>query len=270
MRLGIIRHWNEEGFVYASKKGLDCLEFCINDDEAAADFLLRAGDIRKWAEQYGIPVASAGRWSGMRVNPEGMINEAAKQSDKELIEAAAKIGCPVFNCGVNYAQSKSYDENIEIAAAYLGELVECGKENGVKVAAYNCSWDNFVTNPEAWSKILPRVEGLGIKYDPSHAAEANRDYLAELRDFGKYVRHVHIKGVVKIDGHVYDNAPAGLDMIPWGAVMDLLYANRYAGALSIEPHSSYWSGRRGEWGIDFTIKYMRQFLMPNELDEAQD
>ena len=270
MKLGIIRHWDEAGFIYASKKGLDFVEFCINDDEAAADFVPKTDDITKWAKQYGVEVGSVGRWSGMRIHPDGSVNEAAKQSDKALIEAAAKLGCPVFNCGVNYVNSKSFEENIEKAVMYLTELVAYGKEKGIKVAVYNCSWDNFVVKPEVWSKILPQVEGLGIKYDPSHAAEGNRDYLAELRDYGKYIRHVHIKGVVKIEGHVYDNAPAGLDMIPWGAVMDILYANRYTGALSIEPHSGYWSGRRGEWGIDFTIKYMRQFLMPNELDEAKD
>ncbi|MCL2815347.1 MAG: sugar phosphate isomerase/epimerase [Oscillospiraceae bacterium] len=268
MKLGIIKDWNEESFAYASKKGLDFLEFCVNDDGAAADFLPKTEDIKKWAAQYKIPAGSLGRWSGMRICPDGSINEAAKQSDLALIGAAAKIGCPVFNCGVNYVNSKSFDENIDTAAAYLAELVQYGQQKGVKVAVYNCSWDNFVTSPEAWSKILPRVEGLGIKYDPSHAAEGNRDYLAELRDFGKYVRHVHIKGVVKIDGHVYDNAPAGLDMIQWGAVMDMLYTNRYTGGLSIEPHSGYWTGRRGEWGIDYTIKYMRPLLMPDELDEV--
>lgn len=270
MKLGIIRYWNEASFIYASEKKLDFLEFCVNSDEAADEFPAQENNIIKWIRQYGVAVGSVGRWSGMRINPDGAVNEKAKQSELALIGTAAKIGCPVYNCGVNYVQSKSYDENIEIAVAYLTDIVNYGKKQGVKVAVYNCEWDNFVVKPQAWEKILPRVAGLGIKYDCSHAIYRNADFLTELRDYGKYIYHFHIKGNVKIDGKVFDDAPAGLDMIPWGAVMDILYANRYTGGVSIEPHSRYWGGRRGEWAIDFTIKHMRQFLMPDELDEIWD
>jgi len=246
------------------------LEFCINDDRAAEEVIANTDEISKRSKKYGVAVGSIGRWSGMRISPDGNVNEKAQQADLELVDAAAKLGCPVFNCGVNYTDSKSFDENIEIAVAYLTEIVNHGKKQGVKVAAYNCSWDNFVVEPKAWDKVLPRVEGLGIKYDASHAIYRNADYFAELRDYGKYIYHVHIKVNVKIGDKIFDDSPAGLDMIPWGAVMDVLYANRYAGGVSIEPHSQYWHGRRGEWAINFTIKYMKQFLMPNELDAIWD
>ena len=69
-----------------------------------------------------------------------------------------------------------------------------------------------------------------------------------------------------IDGEHYDDAPAGLDGINWGAHMDLLYTKNYNGVLSIEPHSSYWRGTKGEWGIDFTINYMRPYVMPDNYE----
>jgi len=267
MKLGIIKYWDEASFIYASEKKLDFLEFCINDDQAAEEFPAQQTNINKWIKQYGVQAGSVGRWSGMRINPDGTVNEKAKQSDLTLISTAAKINCPVYNCGVNYTQSKSYDENIEIAASYLNDLVSHGKKENVKVAVYNCEWDNFVVKAQVWKKILPLVENLGIKYDCSHAIYRNDDYFAELRDYGKYIYHFHIKGNVKIGETVFDDAPAGLDMIPWGAVMDVLYANRYKGGVSIEPHSKYWNGQRGEWAIDFTIKHMRNILMPDGLDD---
>jgi sugar phosphate isomerase/epimerase len=270
MRLGIIRYWNEASFVYAEAKKLEFLEFDVNHDYPADNFAAQTDNINNWIKRYGVPVQAIGRWGETRINPDGSVNENGHKSDLTLIESAAKIGCPFYMCGVNYTESKSYDENIETAVNYLSELVKFGKEKGVKIAVYNCDWSNFIVNPKAWEKILPRVEGLGIKFDPSHSMGRNADYFAELRDFAKYICHFHVKGVVKIEGREYDNAPAGLDMIPWGAVMDMLYANRYTGGLSIEPHSSKWRGRRGEWGIDFTINYMRQFLMPNELDGLWD
>lgn len=270
MKLGIISYWNEAGFIYAAAKNLEFVEFDVNYYCPADDFFAQTDNIIEWSKKYGVSVGAIGRWAETRINEDGSINENGYKSDLRLIEASAKVGCPVYICGVNYIDSKSYDENVEIAVDYLTKLVNFGKEKGVKVAVYNCDWNNFIVNPKAWEKILPRVEGLGIKYDSSHALGRNSDILAELRDYAKYAYHFHVKGYIKIEGKEYDNPPAGLDLIPWGAVMNMLYTNKYTGGLSIEPHSSKWQGRRGEWGIDFTIKHIRQFLMPNELDGLWD
>ena len=43
--------------------------------------------------------------------------------------------------------------------------------------------------------------------------------------------------------------------------MAILYKFGYDGGLSIEPHSGVWQGDLGERGIDFTIRYMKQFLV---------
>ena len=53
------------------------------------------------------------------------------------------------------------------------------------------------------------------------------------------------------------------DMTNWGAVMDMLYTKGYDGMLSIEPHSEYWQDAKGAWGIDFTIQYIRPYVMPD-------
>ena len=62
------------------------------------------------------------------------------------------------------------------------------------------------------------------------------------------------------------DAPAGLDMIDWKSVMDLLYTKNYDGMLSIEPHSHYWKGKKGQWGIDYTINYFRPMIMPEDYE----
>ncbi|MBO7222705.1 MAG: hypothetical protein J6V70_01055, partial [Kiritimatiellae bacterium] len=58
-----------------------------------------------------------------------------------------------------------------------------------------------------------------------------------------------------------DDPPAGLDMINWPAILGLLYAAKYDGTLSIEPHSNTWKGDLGERGLDLTIKYMKSLLV---------
>ena len=108
---------------------------------------------------------------------------------------------------------------------------------------------------------------MGIKYDPSHSIGDGGNYLKEILEFGDRILHFHLKGTVEICGEHYDDAPAGLDSINWGAAMDILYTKDYNGMLSIEPHSHYWEGKKGQWGVDYTINFMRKFIMPADYTE---
>lgn len=266
MKLGIINGWSEGCIQYVHEKGLEAVEFCVNDNYDSAEFLAQAEAIKGYSEKYNVAVGSMGRWGMTRIDENGKVIPEALQHDKNLIEAASIIGCPVYNCGVNYTDSLGFFENCLIAIDYFKNLVAFGKEKGVKIATYNCDWENFVIEPKAWEPILSAVPELGIKYDPTHCMSRGCDYLIEMRDWGHRFYHFHLKGRVEIENDSYDDAPAGLDMIKWPAVMDVLYTKDYDGMLSIEPHSHYWTGKKGQWGIDFTINYFKPFIMPENYE----
>ena len=266
MKLGIINGWEEGNIKYVSEKGLKAVEFCVNHNYNSAEFLAKAPDIKGYCEKYNVIVGSMGRWGMKRIDENGEIIPEALQDDKNIIDGASIIGCPVFNCGVNYTESKSFYENCEIAIKYLKELISYAEDKNVKIAVYNCAWENFVVEPKAWYPVLSALPTLGIKYDASHCLSRGGNYLAEIRDWGERFYHFHLKGAVYIDGEHYDDAPAGLDMIDWKSVMDLLYTKNYDGMLSIEPHSHYWNGKKGQWGIDYTINYFRPMIMPENYE----
>lgn len=266
MKLGIINGWDEGCFKYVKDKGLDAVEFCVNHNYNSEEFLARAAEIKGYSDKYGIPVGSMGRWGMKRIDDNGEIIPEALQADKNIIEAASIIGCPVYNCGVNYTESKSFYDNCTIAINYLSVLIEFAKNKGVKIAVYNCRWENFVVEPKVWEVVLSALPELGIKYDISHCLYHDGNYLAEMRDWGDRFYHFHLKGCVYFDNDVYDDAPAGLDCINWGAAMDILYTKNYDGMLSIEPHSRYWQGKKGQWGIDYTINYFRPMIMPENYE----
>ena len=266
MKLGIINGWSEGCIKYVHDKGLDAVEFCVNHNYDAAEFLAQANEIKGYSEKYGVAVGSMGRWGMTRIDDNGEIIPEALEADKNVIEAASIIGCPVYNCGVNYVEEKSFYENCNIAIDYLGKLIEFAKDKGVKIAVYNCRWENFIVEPKVWEVVLSALPELGIKYDISHCLYHDGNYLAEMRDWGHRFYHFHLKGCVYFDNDVYDDAPAGMDCINWGAAMDILYTKNYNGMLSIEPHSHYWQGKKGQWGIDFTINYFRPFIMPEDYE----
>lgn len=261
MELGIIGAPKEESFRYASEKGLSFLEFCLNIGYNLDEFFGNLEEIKRWINKYNVKVASIGRWGTDRIDKAGNIIEEELQISYKLIDAASELGCKNFVCGCNYIEELSYYENCTAAINYFSRLIEYGKEKGVKISTYNCRWNNFVVDPMAWTVVHGYLKDLGIKFDPSHSIYAGGDYLKEMRDWGHRFYHVHIKGSLLIDGNRYDDPPAGLDGTNWGAFMAILYAVKYEGGLSIEPHSRNWHGELGEKGVDYTISYIRPMIL---------
>jgi sugar phosphate isomerase/epimerase len=260
MKLGIIGKPREENFKMAKDKKLAFIEFCINVEQTVTDFVSQIGDIRNWMNQYDVSVGSIGRWGSSRIGRYG-INEEEFQNDIQLIDAAHELGCGVFVCGCNEVEDISYYENCQFAISYFSKLISYGHTKGVRIAVYNCGWNNFVDNPMAWTVIHGYLKDLGIKYDPSHSRYAGRDYLTEMKEWGDRFYHVHIKGSLLVDGERIDDPPAGLDQTDWGSFMAILYSKNYNGGLSIEPHSNIWIGELGDKGIDYTVNMMNRFLL---------
>ncbi len=270
IKLAIINGWDEECFKYVKEKGLSAVEFCYNNGRDSKELLSKTDEINSYIKKYGVEVCSIGRWGMERVDKNGDIIPEAMEHDKNLIDVASAVGCPVYNVGCNKANEElSLYENCRFAINYFKELLRYGKERNVKIAVYNCDWSNFVYNPETWGIILGELPELGIKYDTSHCINRGDNYLAEMSKWANRFYHFHIKGNLRIGKDTYDDSPAGLDTTNWGAVMSILYINNYNGAASIEPHSRNWQGGKGQWGIDFTIDYMKKYIMPEKYEKME-
>lgn len=267
MKLGIINGWDEGCFEYVASLGLHAVEFCCNHNYDSMEVAGHTDEILGYSKKYDVAVGSIGRWGQKRIDENGEIIPSALQHDKNLIDAASRLGCPVFNCGCNYTEGKTFFENCEIAINYFKTLLEYAEGKNVKIAVYNCDWENFVYNDKTWDIIMPVLSELGIKYDTSHCLHRHGDYLSEMKKWGGRIYHFHLKGSLYIDGKHYDDPPVGLDQTNWGAVMDVLYTKNYNGMLSIEPHSSYWGGAKGQWGVEFSIKYITPYIMPEITDD---
>ena len=269
LNLGMICGWSEKDFEYLAKKDLHWVEYCINYYNDADEFAAQVPQILEYSKKYDVKIGSMGRWGEEIQNPDGTMNEEKFQNHLTLIDAASKLSCPVYNVGVNWVDGVSEEANYNFAINALKTLVAYGKERNVKIAVYNCSWNNFIYSPRTWSIIMPAVEGLGIKFDTSHALARNSDFMLEMKDWGDRFYHVHLKGTLKVAGEGYDDPPMGLDQTNWGAFFTMLYTKNYRGMVSLEPHSGYWRGPLGEWGVDFSINYARQFIMPDSYEETE-
>lgn len=240
---------------------MNFIEICNNFDSETDNFMKSAESIKAEIERTGVLIGSVGRWNHS-LNEGGTINKEKLEKYKWEMETAAYLGSPVYVCGINRDPSVSMYKNYTAAIEMFGSLIEFAKDKNIKIAVQNCDWNNFVVNPADWEIVLGELDALTIKYDCSHAYNRGKNYLQELSDWGERVSHFHVKGTTHAGGKRWvDDPPAGMDDIKWSSVFSVLYARRYDGGLSIEPHSSTWQGALGEKGIKFTYNYISNFVL---------
>ncbi len=301
MKLGIISQPEVQSFDHAKELGLDFVEFDCNPTaffgRPVEELHAVKADLKAASQRTGVEVGAVGRWASRILDEKGQVIPEEWEAVKSVIDFGAYLGAKYYLCSCAYVKEISYYQNITCAIKVLNDIVAYAKEKGMECAIVNCIMgDNYIRTPEQWKLILSEVPGLGIKYDPSHSfvhGGQNGAYLTEGLEWGKHFKYCHIKGVIQrgesrepdmwakralvekfpelkdelasatshVDNDWYDNPPAGIDVINWRAFFAILYKYGYDGYLAIEPHSPTWRGEKGEKGVKYTIKYMRDLMI---------
>lgn len=303
MKLGIIQAPAAQSLEYAKSLGLDFVEFDCNPPayfgKPMADVAKEKEAIRAASEKTGVEVGAVGRWASAILDQEGHIIPEEWEEVKAVIDFGAYLGAKYYLCSVAYVKELSYYKNITAAIKVLNQIVAYAGERNMECAIVNCMMgDNYIRTPEQWKLVLDEVPGLGIKYDPSHSFVHGGEhgaYMKEAMQWGNRFKYCHIKGVIQLgdsreslhwklrevaEKHpelkedpsfadlygkdtCYDNPPAGIDSINWRGFFAALYQHDYNGYLSIEPHSATWQDEKGEKGVKYTIKYIRDLMLPD-------
>jgi sugar phosphate isomerase/epimerase len=300
MKLGMIVEPSREGILRAKNFGLDFVELDLNYPEyfgkPMSEITPKIPELKAAMEETGMEVGAVGRWASQIIGDQGQVVEEEWNEVRAVIDFGAELGAKHFLCSVNYNKNLTYYGNVTAAIQVLRDMVAYAKEKGMETSIVNCMMgDNYIRTPEQWKLVLDEVPGLKIKYDPSHSFVHGGEkgvYLQEAMEWGDRFGYVHIKGVIQLgdskepqqwklmnifkrdpelgkslmadlmgSGKGYDNPPAGIDSINWRAFFAALYQHDYDGYLSIEPHSRTWQGEKGDKGIRYTIKYIRDLML---------
>lgn len=300
MKLGIISAPEAQSLVHAKELGLDFVEFDLNPSaffgRPLDEITPKLEEIKAAVAETGVEVGAVGRWASHILDANGDVIEEEWSEVKKAIDFGAALGAKYYLCSVAYVKELSYYKNITAAIKVLNQIVAYAKDKNMECAIVNCMMgDNYIRTPEQWKLVLDEVPGLGIKYDPSHSFVHGGEkgaYMKEAMEWGQHFTYCHVKGVIQLGDsdeaehwkmyelmmqdpelaeklrptmmtpkHNYDNPPAGIDSINWRAFFAALYMHDYDGYLSIEPHSATWRGEKGEKGVKYTIKYIRDLML---------
>jgi len=262
MRVGMISNWDEQDIKFAAEAQLPWVEFipwC-----PMGDFTGKRKDIEGLLAKHKVNVSAMGFFNHDIINPDAAKRESDLKDIREMIALCKDWKAPVFMLGAGLLQ-KDQDERAALRQSIeaLKKIVDDAGKQGLTVAIYNCHCWNYCTTPRHWEALLAAIPQIRFKYDCSHSYYDGRDYLAELRDFGKYLAHFHVKGCIKAEGRQVYDPPAGLDQLDWRSVLGLLYRAEYKGVLSLEPHTKIWSdpSQLKYQGLRFSAKYIKSLLV---------
>lgn len=237
-----------EDLQIAKRLGMDTVELIWIDDPCSMG---RSGEMLANLKEYGISVNAVTSATGP--------DAGVLKSD---IDFVAKAGATLY---VPHAPNLAYDdkEKIKKFLDVWHEANKYAKDKGVTLCVQSCG-----QTPQSWDIIFSRIDGIGLKYDPSFSLQAGRSYASEIVKYGKLIKHVHVKDEVVFEQttdfsqglkpHRY--VPAGMGEIKWGTVIALLYEEGYAGDFAIETHSAYW-GSNMEKDLILSKRHLEQFIV---------
>lgn len=253
MQLGFLTDGDPDDVAFAAANGFDCLELALFGDTPLFD---DASGFHKALSDHGISLAAVSLFGQNYFDP----FEGAARWERlwRTVELTATLGAPIVVFGSGSAPS------VSAAVDAFRPVVEEAQHVGLQAAFYNCHWENVVDRPSAWDQALPKLPGVGVKFDPSHPVYEGRDWRAELLAAGPHLRHVHAKDTLSVQGRIVTDPNPGLGDMDWSAFFGLLYQVGYDGAVCIEPHSALYTGPRRRAFLKLSGRYLRQFVVEED------
>ncbi|MER3487941.1 MAG: AP endonuclease [Chloroflexota bacterium] len=184
---------------------------------------------------------------------------------KHVITAARKMGVPLVNTFMGGDQTKTQDENWEVALTVWPDIVAFARDNGVKLTIENCpmifsrdEWPaghNIAWSPYIWRRIIETWgDTIGLNFDPSHLVWLMIDAERFIREFGPHILHFQAKDLeINRDG-LYERGTLsggigwqvprlpGLGEVNWSRIFAALYQVGYAGDCIIEHEDRKFEG----------------------------
>jgi sugar phosphate isomerase/epimerase len=257
MKLGFLTDGRLEDVAFAADAHFDCMELALFGD---TPLFQNPHALRNALQANDIPLSAVSLFGQNYFDPEN--GQECVDRLRRVFDLTAELDCPIVVFGTGTPEGNSHREKALHALDKVAPLVVEAQSKGLKVALYNCHWENWIDRPDAWHITLPKLPGVGIKFDPSHPIQGRRDWKEELLEAGPHLLHAHAKDVLEVGGKFISDPNPGLGDIRWETFFGILYHVGYKGAVCIEPHSARYTGEQRQDFLRLSNHYLRQFFLP--------
>lgn len=206
------------------------------------------------------------------------------------IDAASALGVAHVGTFVGRDWTRPVSENLAMAEPIFREIVDYAGERGVKIIIENCvmeGWHpdgypgNLAYSPELWEWMFEL--GLYLNWDPSHLHWIGIDPVTTIAPYAHRIVHAQAKDIEILPGAInrygfFGKALArkdpwdvgwwryrvpGRGQVNWGAVVDALYENGFAGTLSVEHEDPVWGGdeTKVKQGLQIAHRTLRPLIV---------
>lgn len=257
MQLGFLTDGRVEDVAFAARERFDCVELALFGDTPLFD------DCRAFARalaDHGIALAAVSLFGQNYFHAAEAERQKLGERLRRVTDLALALGAPLLIAGTGTPPGSGEEAQCLAAVEHLRPAIQAAQARGLKVAFYNCHWENVIDRPAAWERALRELPGVGIKFDPSHPIQGGRDWKAELLAAGPHLMHAHAKDVLQVGGKFVADPNPGLGDIRWEEFFGILYHVGFDGAVCIEPHSALYTGPRRYDFLKLSGQYLRRFF----------
>ncbi len=233
-----------------------------------------AAEIKDALGSSGAVISSVGIYG----NP--LVNDAARDGWRQLIDAAELFGCNIVAGFTGRVVDKPVPESIKRFAEVFAPLAKQAADKGVRLAFENCEmggdWHrgdwNIAHNPTAWELMFNAVPAanIGLEWEPAHQMCNLIDPLPQLRKHVKRVFHVHGKdasirwdviherGIGGSHPFAFHRTP-GFGDCNWTDIISALREGGFTGSIDIEGwHDPVYRGELEMTGQVSALQYLRR------------
>ncbi len=290
MNIGFMSTYDPERIAFAKQHGFGSVELIVSDN---TDFLpgrdgweSKAAEMVAAYQEAGIRISCIAGFYDNILSDDAAERKAMTERVGTVVELAEAIDVGVVGGFSGRLRGRPLEESIAPFAEAWSGLAKLAEDHGVKIAFENCPMGRYHTpanginvmcTPEMWRRGFEAVgsEAIGLEWDPSHLICLVIDPVANLREFGTRVYHVHAKDarvnrdVVQREGFWYPDAIEhcfpGLGDTDWGGCIKELLRQGYASDLNIEGwHDGVYNDRDGaqreDTGLLIGLRHLSQFV----------
>lgn len=239
-----------------------------------------------YAKDHGVEISALAFYPNP-LDPDVEKQRATVNHIYKVIDAAEYLGVNLVTGFIGRDQTKTIEENIDLAVEVWDPILRYAHDKGVKIGIENCpmlfgpdQWpggQNIMTSPVIWRELFRRLpyDNFGLNFDPSHFVWQKMDYIKVVDEFKDRLWHVHFKDIKLFEDKLAEcgtmaypldyMAPKlpGLGDVRWGDFVSALTEAGFDGCACVEVEDRAFESSKEKIvdSLKLSYRYMRNYVI---------